>query len=113
MWQDDDYLDTKVDGVGYWSSKPSGKLQDWDGAVRYCRELSLAGYTDWRLPNIEELRSAYQMKAEFKYAKPNRYWSSTPKVPGLYWHVLFTNGHSDYNYATWYTLYVRCVRTVE
>jgi hypothetical protein len=112
MWQDDDYTDTKIDGVAYWSSEPSGKLQDWDGAVRYCRELRLAGFDDWRLPNIEELQSAHEIKAKFKHVKPNRYWSSTLKDLNLHWYVLFTNGQRDYNYAPWYTLYVRCVRTV-
>lgn len=112
MWQDDGYSDTRIlSPYQYWSSKPNGKLQDWQGAVNYCSTLSLAGYDDWRLPNIGELRSAYPLKSRFSHVKPNRYWSSSIATLSLHWYVQFNDGASGYSYAPWYTLYVRCVRT--
>src|SRR6266498_1598106 len=29
----------------------------WDNAITYCEGLTLGGFTDWRLPNIKELKS--------------------------------------------------------
>lgn len=38
-----------------WQQNDSGKGMDWGSALTYCENLSLAGYTDWRLPNPKEL----------------------------------------------------------
>ncbi len=32
----------------------------WNDAVNYCKNLNEGGYTDWRLPNIDELRTLIQ-----------------------------------------------------
>ena len=37
-----------------WSSTSGGTLK-WDEAREYCENLDEAGYTDWRLPKVEEL----------------------------------------------------------
>lgn len=34
-----------------------GNWQKWDDAITYCEALVLNGYDDWRLPNIDELRT--------------------------------------------------------
>ena len=39
-----------------WSGKAS-KTMKWNDAVNYCKNLNEGGYTDWRLPNIDELRT--------------------------------------------------------
>ncbi len=53
----------------------------WDKAVEYCNGLSLAGFTDWRLPNIKELASMVQLNASPPSFLPkiqaDFYWSST------------------------------------
>ena len=39
-----------------WSDKVS-KQMNWNDAVAYCRNLSEDGQNDWRMPNIDELRT--------------------------------------------------------
>ena len=39
-----------------WSPLSAGTM-DWDSAVSYCDNLDMIGYTDWRLPTIDELRT--------------------------------------------------------
>ena len=43
-----------IDG-NMWSSRSSETMDRWD-AVDYCEELNECGYSDWRLPDINELR---------------------------------------------------------
>jgi hypothetical protein len=40
-----------------WQQADSGATYNWDGALAYCNDLSLAGHDDWRLPNAKELQS--------------------------------------------------------
>lgn len=42
-----------------WTAKDNGRDISWRNAVKYCQNLSLAGYSDWRLPSIDELQNIY------------------------------------------------------
>ncbi len=95
-------------------------LFTWETAISTCESLTLGGFTDWRLPNIKELKSIADMS---KYAPainrnyfPNTqstgYWSSTTNasVADYAWILNFYYGNtvSDGKRAVWG--YVRCVR---
>jgi hypothetical protein len=46
-----------------WAGRDNGKDVSWKGAVKYCRDLRLAGYSDWRLATLTELRAVYDRNA--------------------------------------------------
>lgn len=67
-----------------WVKSPTSGL-NWEEALLTAENLSIAGYSDWRLPNIKELRSLSQEdkwnpsvdKTIFTQITTGRYWSST------------------------------------
>jgi hypothetical protein len=46
-----------------WAAKDNGKRVSWHKAMKYCRTLKLAGYSDWTLPTIDELESLVNLRA--------------------------------------------------
>jgi Protein of unknown function (DUF1566) len=46
-----------------WAGKDNGKDVNWKNAVKYCRALRLAGYSDWRLATLGELEGIYDKNA--------------------------------------------------
>ncbi len=42
-----------------WAAKDNENDIDWDGAKHYCENFSTGGYSDWRMPTINELQSLY------------------------------------------------------
>ena len=43
--------------VLFWQKTPDAANYEWSGAMEYCDSLELGSYSDWRLPDIDELRS--------------------------------------------------------
>ncbi len=39
-----------------WTAADNGSGLSWSQAQRYCRELTLAGFTDWALPSVDDLQ---------------------------------------------------------
>ncbi|WP_299109837.1 DUF1566 domain-containing protein [uncultured Winogradskyella sp.] len=52
---EDETITDKATGL-MWSKNDSEKGLDWKNALYYAEHSKLAGYTDWRLPNVKELQ---------------------------------------------------------
>ncbi len=67
---------------------PNGAVRgfDWEGALKYCDGLTLAGESEWRLPNVRELQSIVDygrnpfIAPEFE-GVAGEFWSSTSFTP--------------------------------
>ncbi|MCP4696479.1 MAG: DUF1566 domain-containing protein, partial [Gammaproteobacteria bacterium] len=102
-----------------WQQQDDGVTRDWNTAQTYCDGLSLAGYDDWRLPEIGELSTLADSDlydpaintAAFPGARSFYYWSGSTYInsPNHAWLMGFNGGSVD-TYTKVYARYVRCVR---
>lgn len=110
-----------------WQQVDDGVARTWESALDYCENLSLAGYTDWRLPDVKELESMVYLQsggftsridsARFTPRTDDSglsfYWSSTtmPRSVRAALGVEFFNGSVDYGgFEKTSYKFVRCVR---
>ena len=88
-----------------WKQKPEGEYK-WGAAMKkFGSNVSFAGYNDWRMPTIDELKTllsekdSKELKVFFGWSET--FWSSSPVADNSSnaWHVNFSNGH----YYNWYS----------
>lgn len=105
QWQDDEAAKTTFKG--------------WEDAKTHCSSLMLDGYSDWRLPSVQELLNIIDLgkynpaiDTTFQNTSSNdAYWSSTfieSNEPSA-WGVYFNSG-GGFTTIISSSHYVRCVR---
>jgi hypothetical protein len=100
-----------------------GKLEKytWDDAVESFKDVEYAGYSDWRLPTVDELKtllycskdgSATINQQAFPNTEASPVWSGSPYAGSsdYAWHVNFDGGNSNYCIRG-FILAVRLVRS--
>jgi phosphodiesterase/alkaline phosphatase D-like protein len=102
-----------------WQQSDGAGAMSWESALQYAENLSLAGNTDWHLPNIKELQSINdETKTNpsldtnyFSGANSALHWSSTTvmNLTNRAWSVDFQLGLVSYTDKA-SNLYARCVR---
>jgi len=111
-----------------WQKKIETKVYNWNDAKNYCSHLTLAGYSNWKLPNREEFNSiriknsyknsqSYSGKTYIKKSllismimKYEWFWSATEDNDdsSLAWFVNFDGDFGYYGNKS-FGRYVRCV----
>jgi len=95
-----------------WQRGEGGQL-NWDEAVKYCFSLKLAGKSDWRLPSIEELETAFDIQRSFPMLYlDGHYWSSTTtgNFRFMAWGMTVKSGQLFKDGMKFRGFNVRCVR---
>lgn len=106
-----------------WVKSPDSTQRTWSQAIDYAKGLSLCGYTDWRLPNVNELESlinadepnsAVWLNTQgFTNVQSDDYWSSSTSASYTFgaWVVRMWDGYVGYHDVGYYNYYVWPVRS--
>jgi len=112
-----DIVKDSVSGLEFQDDAVGSRMK-WEAAISHCEALSLGGHSDWRLPNINELKTIADRSKRnpaivdaFTHTSSNYYWSSTTYEGNKdnAWVVNFNGGGVYYDGKDG-SNYVRCVR---
>jgi hypothetical protein len=101
-----------------WTKNSSPNSMNWNSAKRYCQNLSVDGYSDFRLPTIEELyylsdRSKREPAVDTKYFNIKSRWHWSDNIIKSYdsrsWVVYFSSGNGSWDNQT-SSYFAVCVR---
>lgn len=92
-------------------------------APKYCKELSLGGHSDWRVPTVDEYKTIIDKDRKdeimidraFVFIKQDDYWAydRTWRNFGRWgYYIFFKSGAAYYENRT-YPKYIRCVRDLK
>jgi len=118
MWQNEEYSQKEIDNYKKYfkKAKAVAKTGDWYHAKSYCSNLKLNGFSNWKLPTIEELEGVRNKRKNFK--QPNdtmrNLWASTSAGSKklVYSFVGYDKGKDikQKSYPDAVTNFIRCVR---
>jgi len=85
-----------------WERSPSSEITGWYGALGHANNLSLCGYTDWRLPNINELDSlADRGEVDFRWLEKEGFTNIVIPTGAINWNWSSTVVHAPFYFALW------------
>lgn len=96
-----------------------GEKMTWEKALSYCKNLSLGGRNNWRLPDVSELQSLVDyarhdpaIDADFFPGTMSSYWTSVINIsrPNFTWCIYFSDGRIN-DSGKHFIHYIRAVRS--
>ena len=91
------------------SAEDISGTDDWEEAIYDCSDYKAGGFSDWRLPNMDELNLIFLQKEYIGEYVKFSYWSSTEYADHFAWFQDFNTGTQDNDFKD-NTCYVRAVR---
>lgn len=85
------------------------EMVNWDKAIKLCKDYRGGSFSDWYLPNKDELNILYEKQELIKGFAASYYWSSTEAPGNNAWYQVFFNGNQYGSYKH-FTGKVRAVR---
>ncbi len=113
LWQDVEYTTAEADAFA--ANGNHEKVSKWTEAATYCLDLTLRGYSDWKLPTRTELESILNanntptIESAFQNTVSNGFWTSTQINSTSAYRIDFSNATTLSTNKT-ESQYIRCIR---